>query len=56
MFVKKKYNQQLDIDYKKNGIAIWKVILDYETQTIFLSVSEDPVRFGPVVMKKQGLL
>ena len=41
---------------KRNGIAIWKVILDYETQTIFLSVSGDPVWFGPVVMKKQGLL
>ena len=39
-------DRHLDIDYKRNGIALWKVILDYETITIFLSVSEDPVPFS----------
>ena len=29
------YNRHLGIDYEKNGIAIWNVILDYET-IIFL--------------------
>ena len=42
----------LGIDYERNGIAVWKLILDYETISISLSVSEDPIRFGPVVTKK----
>ena len=33
-----------------------KLILDYKTKTIFQSVSEDPIQFGPEVTKKWGFL
>ena len=48
------YSWYMGIDYDKNGTAKLKVILNYETITtcISLSVSEEPVRFGPVVTKK----
>ena len=47
----KKNKWHLGIDYKRNGIVIWKVILDYGTITISLSVSEDPIQFGPEITK-----
>ena len=44
------------VQYEINGSTIRKVILDYETTTISLPVSEDPIRFGPVVTNKEGCL
>ena len=52
----------------KNTIGIWvsiakepfmeseKIKPDYETMTIFLQFSEDPIWFGNVVTKKYGFL
>ena len=50
--VPKNYNRHLGIDYERNRFAIWKVIPDYKTRTISLPVSEVPVRFGSVILKK----
>ena len=50
----KKYNQHLGIDCERTLYGIWKIKPDYETMTIFLQFSEDPIRFGQVLTKKYG--
>ena len=49
---KKHYNQHLGINYKRNGISNEKSYWNYETKSIFLSVSEHLVWFGPVDQRK----
>ena len=52
---KKKSNRHLGIDCERTIYAIWKKEPDYETVTIFLQFSEDPIWFGQVVRKKYNM-
>ena len=45
------YYQHLGIDCERTLRGIWKIKPDYETITIFLQFSEDPIWFGQVVTK-----
>ena len=48
---KKMYNRHLGIDCERTLYGIWKIKPDYETITIFLQFSEDPIWFGQAVTK-----
>ena len=50
----KNYNRHWGIDYEITLYGIWKIKPDYETLTLFLQFSEDPIWFGQVVTKKYG--
>ena len=50
----KNYNRHLGIDCERTLYGIWKIKPDYETMTIFLQFSEDPIWFGQVVTKRDG--
>ena len=46
--VPKNYNRHLGIDWERTLYGICKIKPDYETMTIFLQFSEDPIWFGQV--------
>ena len=46
----------MGIDCERTLYGIWKIKPDYETMTIFLQISEDPIWFDQVVTKKYGFL
>ena len=50
----KNYNRHLGIDCKRTLYGIRKIKPDYETMTISLQFSEDPIWFGQVVTKIYG--
>ena len=52
----KNYNRHLGIDCKRTLYGISKIKPDYETMTIFLQFSEDPIWFGQIITKKYGFL
>ena len=57
-YPKTNYNRHLGIDCERTlyVYGIWKIKPDYETMTIFLQFSKDPIGFGQVVTKKYGYL